>query len=208
MSKDITGHSFGRLTAIRPDHKVSGAVHWECSCCCGRTKIASVYNLLEGKTQSCGCLQKERASKARLKHGMSKHPAYQCWQRIRNRCENPESADFPDYGGRGIHVCDEWDSFDRFWTDMGPTWAKGLTLDRKDNDSNYSQGNCHWVSQLRQVRNRRNTRFVHSPWGYISAPDAAEKCGVPYKTFIQRVAAGWPESALFLPLLRIRKPPD
>jgi hypothetical protein len=203
---DITNQTFGRLTAIRPNHKVNGAVHWECKCECGRTKIASIYNLLSSKTQSCGCLQKERASQARATHRMSNHPAYQAWHRIRNRCENPEANDYPNYGGRGIHIADEWQNFDAFWSEMGPSWKAGLSIERMDNDGDYAPGNCAWVTQVRQVRNRRNTVFVDSPWGHIAAADAAEKCGVPYRTFIQRVYAGWSGEALFQPLMRARMP--
>jgi len=201
--EDLLGKIYGRLTVRRFSHRDEKRFpFWECECECGATKIVQHYNLYRGKTLSCGCLQKERASNATLKHGMSNHPAYKCWHRMRNRCNNPDALDFDHYGGRGIRVSEKWSTFDAFWADMGALWESGLSIDRVNNDGNYEPGNCRWATPSKQVRNRRNTRVIDTPWGKMAAGEAAERAGLPYRLFIQRVQAGWSTDDLFLPRLR------
>jgi hypothetical protein len=90
-----------------------------------------------------------------MKHGMSKHPAYKSWVNMRLRCNVPTTTQYKDYGGRGIKVCPEWQkSFLSFYEDMGDP-PEGFTLDRVDNDEDYSPDNCRWVSRLQQNQNRR-----------------------------------------------------
>lgn len=86
------------------------------------------------------------------RHGMSDNPEHRTWTRIRERCNNPNHGDYAYYGGRGIKVCERWNVFENFLADMGP--RNGLTIDRIDNDGNYEPGNCRWVTQAEQCRNR------------------------------------------------------
>ncbi len=61
--KDLTGQRFGRLIAIRStERRYYGGVVWECKCDCGKMKYIAENDLNSGRTQSCGCLQKEIAS--------------------------------------------------------------------------------------------------------------------------------------------------
>lgn len=192
----LTGKKFGRwLVLARADGR-----KWLCECECGNQNAVNSSNLQGGRSLSCGCLQKERASQGSLKHGMSAHPIYLCWTRIRNRCFNANDEDFHHYGGRGITVCDRWkDDFDAFNADMGPTWKCGLSIERNDVNGNYESSNCRWATQREQTRNRRNTVYVDSPWGRIPLVEAAERSGLGHQTIRNRIKSGWPEEKWLLP---------
>lgn len=83
---------------------------------------------------------------------------YRCWAAMMRRCSNPHTKDYPEYGGRGIAVCDHWRQFEQFLSDMGER-PDGLSIDRfPNNDGNYEPGNCRWATPTEQARNRRKAR--------------------------------------------------
>lgn len=92
------------------------------------------------------------------KHGQDRtNRLYRAWCNMRQRCHDPNSCQWKDYGGRGIQVCIRWDDYELFAADMGPHPGKGWTLDRRNNDKNYSKANCRWATYDTQNRNRRDT---------------------------------------------------
>jgi hypothetical protein len=129
----------------------------QCRCDCG--KDHSVLVTEWGKTQSCGCLRTEQLVARSTTHGHTGTSIYMTWGDMVNRCTNQTHARWVDYGGRGISVCDRWRKFENFLADMGER-PSGMTLDRIDNDRGYEPGNCRWVSQSLQNRNRRPSAYA------------------------------------------------
>lgn len=156
---DLTGRVFGRLTveyhsATRPN----GHIVWMCRCICGNQHETAANNLTSGHVSSCGCLRREIGRTKNLKHGAKhRHPSeYAIWMNMRQRCNNPRSRFYADYGGRGITVCERWGDFAAFLADMGER-PDGKTLDRIDNDRGYEPTNCRWATTVEQARNKRDT---------------------------------------------------
>lgn len=129
------------------------------------------------KTCACGCLEQVRpnrtflhghnAARDRRKHGFAKkgdhHPLWNTWAKMLDRCLNPRSRLYPNYGGRGITICPRWrESFANFLEDMGERPVR-MTLDRIENDGPYDPGNCRWATWQEQRANRRATTY-RCPW--------------------------------------------
>jgi hypothetical protein len=128
------------------------------------------------------------------------HPIYIVWQNMRCRCENPTDKSFPNYGGRGIRVCERWQVFENFRDDMLGTYQPALQIERVNNHGNYEPSNCRWASRKEECRNRRSNVLIDTPWGRVTVAEAAERSGVGYTTVLRRVHAGWaPDRLLELP---------
>lgn len=166
MSNEINlvGKTFERLTVLRKEL----AGKWLCRCSCGVEKSIPGPMLRYGKAKSCGCLRRElgraHGAKINLRHGEGSNGAetseYRTWAAMLSRCNNSQHAQFMDYGGRGITVCERWDpkkggSYENFLADMGRRPAEDFSIDREDNDEGYSPENCRWATDEQQNRNQR-----------------------------------------------------
>ncbi len=165
---------------------------WSCKCVCGGTATADGYCLKSKNTQSCGCLQRERASKAKTIHGQSSQGrvsgTYYAWNAMKARCLNPKNISYPNYGGRGVKICRRWmNSFVNFLKDMGPK-PRGLTLERINNKTgNYCPSNCKWDTQKNQCNNKRNSHFLTFNGDRKTIMQWAEHLGIKANTLYARI---------------------
>jgi hypothetical protein len=206
MSKfiDLTGQRFGRLKVIEKCGVAkSGHALWLCECDCGNYHTTT-SNQLHSGTESCGCLQRERASEAakqragqscskKYEIGHEYYRLHQCYKDMLNRCFKTNSKSYARYGGRGITVCEEWKN--DFYTFRDWALLSGytdlLTLDRIDVNGNYEPNNCRWVTIKIQNNNRSNNRIVTYNGETMTLHELSEKYGIAYKTLWGRVNSGW-----------------
>lgn len=125
-------------------------------------------------------------------HGAAKLklPEYRSWKHMRSRCNSPTDKNYANYGGRGIKVCERWNRFENFFADMGQKPSKGHSIDRIENEGDYSPDNCRWARSLEQNNNRRDNHRVQTPWGVLSMEEAAKKLGMKYATLRFRLIEG------------------
>ena len=169
---NLTGARFGRLVVLQRDNDTvtpngKKRVKWLCRCDCGNTVSVRSDSLRNGLTTSCGCLNRENCSKINYIHGKSKTRLHKVWRSMKDRCYNPNCISYPDYGGRGITICESWlNSFMNFYD-----WAMAsgynqeaqygeCTIDRINNSKGYSPDNCRWVDMTVQSNNRRVRRIT------------------------------------------------
>lgn len=137
-------------------------------------------------------------------HARARSKTYLTWQGILQRCTNPTCTKYPQYGGRGITVCDSWrNSFVNFLSDMGER-PEGKTIDRKNNALGYCKENCRWASRKEQQRNTRRSRMIEFRGERMSFSELAERSGLSPMTLHKRIdGLGWSiERAVTQPVFR------
>jgi hypothetical protein len=186
MPLDLTGETFGRLTVLKPEFAglIAHDDYYLCQCECGNSTFVRTVNLVYGGTKSCGCLADESRGLNSLKHGQARKgrytPTYRSWSGAKDRCNNPNSARYADYGGRGIEMCAGWaESFDAFYKDMGDC-PPGHLIDRIDVNNGYFPDNCRWASSMEQARHRRDNVSVVWKGETMILRDLAERLGLSY----------------------------
>ena len=187
---DLTGSVFGELTALEKDGK-----KWLCLCSCGKKKLVALTHLRSGATRSCGHLIGDATRRRCTKHGHKRRGhstrTYSAWEAMRRRCNNRNQKSWANYGGRGITVCERWESYETFLRDMGEC-QEGMSLERLDVDKSYSPENCCWIPRRRQARNKTNTLRVEYKGQSKCLADWAEDLGILYGTLYNRLYRyGW-----------------
>jgi hypothetical protein len=156
---------------------------------CGAERTVAAFSAIVRDCRSCANTKRRAVARGGLPREFSKSRLYGVWVSMRNRCTNPNNQAFANYGGRGITVCERWQSFDAFVADMGPGYGPGLTVERIDNDGDYEPGNVIWATMKEQ---RRNARLLTYEGETMVASDWAKRTGLGLTTILARMDRGWP----------------
>lgn len=197
-----TNQRFTRLTVVQEAGRTSrGEVLWLCRCDCGIEKAVPSSRLRTGSVKSCGCLRQEQAPKnARMywyRHGHAaskdkpESPTYRTWASMIERCENPNSRSYKNYGARGISVHPLWRrDFRTFLRDVGERPSEEYSLDRINNFGDYIPGNVRWATAKQQMRNRRNNFLITIEGMTRTCAEWAEITGLRYYCIYNRYKVG------------------
>jgi hypothetical protein len=172
-------------------------------CYCNNYFYARVYDVKRKRVISCGCFKIRYTIIKNTTHGLSRNKIYHRWIDIRDRCNNVNNHNYKNYGGRGIKVCDRWNDFKNFYDDMFSIWKEGLTLDRINNNGNYSPENCRWVTMREQNRNKRNIILYKYKGDVLCQKDLANKYNIRQDTLSRRLSRGMSiKNAIETPILK------
>lgn len=207
---DMAGCRSGRIILLsRAEDSAAGLDRWHYQCDCGKTGIAAGHKIRDQSQKSCGCGRTEtiRQINPGLRHGHARGkkltPEWMAWASMRSRCTDANSRAYPNYGGRGIMVCERWQTFENFLADMGPRPSIKHSLDRfPDNNGDYEPSNCRWATKKQQSRNQRGNIIVDFRGAQVALSEAAEMAGLSYQTVWKRINKyGWTtERALTEPI--------
>lgn len=189
---NLIGQKFGRLTVIEfYGKRTNGHGLWLCRCDCGNTKVVEASALKYGYTSSCGCYGRERRIECATKHNICKEHLrlyYEHYNMIQ-RCHNEKCKNYVNYGARGIKVCDRWrEDIRNFYNDVSvlPHFEEdGYSLDRIDNNGDYTPDNVRWATNREQNMNRRNTLVVEYNGETHTLLEWSDILNVPYDILYQ-----------------------
>lgn len=187
--EDYIGKKFGLLTILEEVEKSKTnqrRMFVQCSCVEANKKIVQLSHLKDGHTTSCGCVRRRKP----ITHGFGHHILYSTWYNMQQRCKNPKAKQYCDYGGRGITVCERWNVIGNFIADMSPTYIKGLTLDRIENNKGYSPENCKWSTHHEQKRNMRKNINITIEGRTQCLTDWCLEFGLNYAMVNMRIRTG------------------
>lgn len=139
------------------------------------------------------------------KHGLYQTPLYIVWLKMKDRCNNPHDVGYANYGGRGITISEEWNNdFVKFyeWA-INNGYAKGLFLDRIDNEKGYSPDNCRFVTRKENNNNKRNNILLTVNGKTQTIAQWAEETGIKYWTLYRRVKRGLSPEKCVCPVAKV-----
>lgn len=197
---DITGQTFGRLTALF----YLGAGNWRCSCICGNITEACYFPMKVGSRVSCGCYLKEVIRLPKT-HGLSRTTEHKVWGYMKARCrKNHKYAH--SYFERGIRVCERWSSsFENFLADMGKRPSEKHSIERVNNDLGYGPDNCVWATDREQRRNKRCNVLLSKGEKTMCASDWDKELGLSEGLVSKRLRIGWTKEEALSPKRQFTK---
>jgi len=187
--KDITGQKFNFLTALSFVGKTLGKSKtsiWLFKCDCGIEKEIIASSVKNDSIKSCGCKKNNLIRTARSTQPMFGSPEYISWKSMKSRCDNPKNPDYENYGGKGVTYDPSWSKFEAFYADMGDR-PEGLTLDRRDGESNYTVANCRWATAVEQSSNKRTSRFVEFKGEQMTLAEFGRRIGLDRRLVRHRI---------------------
>ncbi len=200
-AKDETGKRYGRLTVVSRIERPGKGLFWKCVCDCGNESVVWGANLRNGNSKSCGCLGRENKLASKTTHGKAHTREYHVWLTMKSRCRNPKNHKYADYGGRGIKICKRWEVFDNFYADMGDRPSDAHSIDRIDNDGDYTPDNCRWATTEQQQGNKRSNRVLEWNGKRQTVKEWGRELGISSNVISSRLYRGWSvERALATPV--------
>lgn len=199
------GVQFGRLTVLHYKGRVGrNKYHWECRCACGKTHSCGASELRTERTRSCGCLNVERTRERFTTHNHTHSITYGSWESMRQRCLNKNHKHYQNYGGRGIVICERWESFANFLEDMGERPSRKFTLERTDNKKGYEPENCIWATRKVQQNNTRACVVVEFNGRQMTLAQWSEELGITNTALYHRHQRGWSIERMLTQPLQIK----
>ncbi len=192
------GDRFNRWTVTGPAIIKNHKAHLPCRCECGTEKLVYHMNLVRDISLSCGCYRKEQTARNFTKHGDTvdgeRPRVLEIWANMIQRCTNPKTRHFENYGGRGITVCAEWRDYTTFrdWA-LANGYRDDMQIDRIDNNGGYAPSNCRWVTARVNCNNRRIS-IILTAWGETKSLSEwleDNRCAVSRSSLHRRIEAGW-----------------
>jgi hypothetical protein len=201
--KDYQGKVYNRLTVLS-DEGVTGVSQsrWCMAVCsCGKTIVVRLANIVSNKTKSCGCLRSEISTingSKRIIHGLRWHPLHNVWSSMKGRCYCVTTPNYPNYGGSGVEVCDEWkNDFVPFYNwAIANGWKNGLQLD-KDKLSPFITGKlyspefCCFLTPKENTQYRRNSKLLEYNGDTKHLNEWADQFKIRSGTILCRLNRGW-----------------
>jgi len=188
---DEAGNRYGRLLVIEVGGRRRTVPLWRCLCDCGKEVLSEGAALRSGRHRSCGCLKKDGGKQRLTTHGLGRIPEAAIWNSMKQRCSNPNTLGYANYGARGVKVCERWrESLTNFLEDMGRRPSPLHSVDRKDNDGDYEPSNCRWATLVEQHSNTRRNVFVLHEDEEITVAEWARRHGVHVQTAWGRYRRG------------------
>lgn len=197
---DLTSKRFHKLVVIaRAGIGTKGMATWKCLCDCGNYTVVrnDALRRTHNPTKSCGCSKYDHVRT----HGKSnKVPEYKIWTSMRGRINNKNNTRYAAYGGRGIKLDPRWNSFETFLVDMGPRPSSKHSIDRINNNGDYTPTNCRWATNAEQCNNTRRNKWITWNGQTLTEAEWARTLNIRRTTIQQRLRKNWPLDRVFAPV--------